>query len=188
MSEKWPRFPLRLEFDVTELPSLLSTSYDSKLWEELGDRCLACGMCTNVCPTCYCFNVADEVDFTLSAGTRFRVWDSCQLDKFATRGRRSQLPRQPRRPPAASLLPQGQVPDRRVRPAGLRRLRPLRPGLPGRHHARSTPSTSSTAGGIAQRSAAGQGGGSMTTPLQAHPERALDLPADHGHASPTSGR
>jgi len=84
MAEKWPRFPLRLEFDVTELPSLLSTSYDSSLWEELGQRCLACAMCTNVCPTCYCFNVLDEVDFTLSAGKRYRIWDSCQLDRFAT--------------------------------------------------------------------------------------------------------
>ena len=84
MAEKWPRFPLRLDFDITELPSLLSTSYDSSLWEELGKRCLACGMCTNVCPTCYCFNVLDEVDFTLSAGRRYRVWDSCQLDRFAT--------------------------------------------------------------------------------------------------------
>ena len=84
MSEKWPLFPLRLEFDVTDLPSLLSTSYDSKLWDELGARCLACGMCTNVCPTCYCFNVVDEVDLTLSAGRRFRVWDSCQLDGFAS--------------------------------------------------------------------------------------------------------
>lgn len=84
MTEKWPRFPLRLEFDVTELPSLLSVSYDSKLWDELGDRCLACAMCTNVCPTCYCFNVADEVELALTAGRRYRSWDSCQLDKFAT--------------------------------------------------------------------------------------------------------
>ncbi|MEW6568692.1 MAG: 4Fe-4S dicluster domain-containing protein [Chloroflexota bacterium] len=84
MSEKWPRFPLRLDFDATELPSLLSVSYDSSLWEELGERCLGCGMCTNVCPTCYCFNVVDEIDFTLSAGRRYRVWDSCQLDQFAT--------------------------------------------------------------------------------------------------------
>jgi sulfhydrogenase subunit beta (sulfur reductase) len=82
--EKWPRFPLRLDFDVTELPSLLSVSYDSKLWDELGERCLACGMCTNVCPTCYCFNVVDEVELTLDAGKRVRVWDSCQLDRFAT--------------------------------------------------------------------------------------------------------
>jgi formate hydrogenlyase subunit 6/NADH:ubiquinone oxidoreductase subunit I len=58
-------------------------SYHSHLWEELGKRCLACGSCTNVCPTCYCFNVKDEVDFALSVGTRTRTWDSCQLDEFA---------------------------------------------------------------------------------------------------------
>lgn len=83
IAEKWPRFPYRLEFDATELPSLLTASYTSDYWEELGDRCLACAMCTNVCPTCYCFNVVDEVDFTLSAGVRVRHWDSCQLDQFA---------------------------------------------------------------------------------------------------------
>jgi formate hydrogenlyase subunit 6/NADH:ubiquinone oxidoreductase subunit I len=83
ISEKWPRFPYRLEFDITELPSLLDASYHSDYWDELGDRCLACAMCTNVCPTCYCFNVADETDFTLSAGVRVRQWDSCQLDQFA---------------------------------------------------------------------------------------------------------
>jgi formate hydrogenlyase subunit 6/NADH:ubiquinone oxidoreductase subunit I len=84
IAEKWPRFPYRLEFDVTELPSLLTASYSSDYWDELGERCLACGMCTNVCPTCYCFNVIDEVDFTLEAGQRIRQWDSCQLDEFAT--------------------------------------------------------------------------------------------------------
>lgn len=84
LSEKWPRFSYRLDFDATELPSLLSMSTRSRLWEELGEKCLACGMCTNVCPTCYCFNVVDEVDFTLASGDRQRVWDSCQLDSFAT--------------------------------------------------------------------------------------------------------
>ncbi len=84
MSEKWQRFPYRLDFDISELPSLLSVSYRSTLWDELGERCLACGMCTIVCPTCYCFNVIDEVGFSLDTGERFRVWDSCQLDKFAT--------------------------------------------------------------------------------------------------------
>jgi len=83
MSDKWPLFPMRLEFDINELPSILDTSYDSTLWEELGERCLGCGSCTNVCPTCYCFDMRDEVDLSLQAGTRFRVVDSCQLDEFA---------------------------------------------------------------------------------------------------------
>ncbi len=83
LSEKWPRFPYRLEADVSDLASLLSVSYDSDLWEELGQRCLGCGSCTMVCPTCYCFNVVDEVDFTLQAGKRYRHWDGCPLQEFA---------------------------------------------------------------------------------------------------------
>jgi formate hydrogenlyase subunit 6/NADH:ubiquinone oxidoreductase subunit I len=84
MAEKWPRFSYRLDFDITELPDILTLSQNSVLWDELGERCLACGMCTKVCPTCYCFDVKDEVDLTLKNGQRQRVWDSCQIDEFAT--------------------------------------------------------------------------------------------------------
>lgn len=84
MGEKWPRFPYRLEFDLSELPSLVGLSYRSTLWEELAARCLGCGSCTTVCPTCTCFDVMDEVEFSLRAGRRCRVWDSCQLNRFAS--------------------------------------------------------------------------------------------------------
>ena len=83
LSGKWPHFKHRLEFDAAELPALLATAYDYPLWDELGERCLACGSCTNVCPTCYCFNVVDEVNLALTEGERVRTWDSCQLDEFA---------------------------------------------------------------------------------------------------------
>ena len=84
LSEKWPRFPYRLNFDVSDLPSLLSLSMKSPLWAELGERCLTCAACTNVCPTCFCFDVRDEVSLDLRHGQRVRTWDSCQLDEFAT--------------------------------------------------------------------------------------------------------
>jgi sulfhydrogenase subunit beta (sulfur reductase) len=83
LSAKWPRFTYRLDFDAAELPALLRRASDHPLWEELGGRCLACGSCTNVCPTCYCFNVVDEVNMALTEGERLRRWDSCQLDEFA---------------------------------------------------------------------------------------------------------
>jgi len=84
LSEKWPRFPYRLDFDVSDLPSLLNMSMQSPLWNELGERCLACASCTNVCPTCFCFDVSDEIGFDMKRGQRTRGWDSCQLDAFAT--------------------------------------------------------------------------------------------------------
>lgn len=83
LSEKWPHFPYRLDFDITDLPSLLNMSMKDPLWAELGDRCLACAACTNVCPTCFCFDVNDEVDLNMTSGRRVRTWDSCQLDAFA---------------------------------------------------------------------------------------------------------
>ena len=86
ISEKWGRFPYRLDFDVNDLPSLLNMSMKSPLWNELGDRCLACAACTNVCPTCFCFDVKDEIELDFQHGRRVRIWDSCQLDEFATIG------------------------------------------------------------------------------------------------------
>lgn len=83
LGAKWPRFSYRLEFDVGELSPLMSRSYDSPVWDRLAEICLACGQCTLVCPTCFCFNVYDEVQLSLEAGERWRRWDSCQLDEFA---------------------------------------------------------------------------------------------------------
>jgi sulfhydrogenase subunit beta (sulfur reductase) len=83
LGAKWPRFQSRLDFDAGELPALLATAYEHPLWEELGERCFACGSCTNVCPTCYCFNVTDTISLDLSESVRERSWDSCQLDEFA---------------------------------------------------------------------------------------------------------
>jgi len=82
-TSKVKHFADRLNFDSGELPSLLGDAFEHAHWEELEERCFACGSCTNVCPTCYCFNVVDEVNLALTEGERIRHWDSCQLDEFA---------------------------------------------------------------------------------------------------------
>jgi ferredoxin len=83
LGAKWPRFPYKLSFDVGELHPLMVRAYDSPVWDRLAEKCLACGQCTLVCPTCFCFNVYDEVALSLEDGERWRRWDSCQLDEFA---------------------------------------------------------------------------------------------------------
>lgn len=83
LSAKWPLFRMRLKMSKDQTPSLLTLGYGARIWQELGERCLACGSCTNVCPTCFCFDVQDELDITMQDGERARVWDSCQLREFA---------------------------------------------------------------------------------------------------------
>jgi sulfhydrogenase subunit beta (sulfur reductase) len=79
-------FPTPLQADVRDLPGILGRSWNSLLWDVLGERCLACGTCNMVCPTCYCFDVREEVALSLTEGERYRVWDSCQLEGFAKVG------------------------------------------------------------------------------------------------------
>ena len=65
------------------LKDLFETSVKSNIWKELDKRCVACGNCTNVCPTCYCFDVKDDINLDFNTGARYRVWDSCQNEDFA---------------------------------------------------------------------------------------------------------
>jgi sulfhydrogenase subunit beta (sulfur reductase) len=65
------------------LKPLFDKSFEAKVWQDLDKRCVACGNCTNVCPTCYCFDVRDEINLDLNTGYRYRVWDSCQNEEFA---------------------------------------------------------------------------------------------------------
>ena len=69
--------------DLGDLPDLFELEYDSALWHELGERCLACGACTAVCPTCYCFDVVDRPALSGEEATRERCWDSCLFSTHA---------------------------------------------------------------------------------------------------------
>ncbi len=80
--EKETKFVKKIPFDTRFLPEILEESYDSLVWEAIGKKCFSCGSCNLVCPTCYCFNIKDEVAANLAEGERKRVWDSCQLAEF----------------------------------------------------------------------------------------------------------
>jgi len=67
------------------LPQLMAmTEDDTAFWKEIANRCYSCGTCTLVCPSCYCFDVEDDVSLSnLAEGERIRLWDSCQQEGFA---------------------------------------------------------------------------------------------------------
>jgi ferredoxin len=69
--------------ELYKWPELLEDAYDHPLWEEKATLCFSCGSCNFVCPTCYCFDVHDEVNWDLQSGRRVRVWDGCMLSDFA---------------------------------------------------------------------------------------------------------
>ena len=55
----------------------------SQIWDRLGKLCLGCGICTYVCPLCYCTSSEDKTSFDQSICGRCRVWDACTLSTFA---------------------------------------------------------------------------------------------------------
>jgi sulfhydrogenase subunit beta (sulfur reductase) len=65
------------ELDVTDIKALLYRNYEHPRWDEVADRCLTCGNCTMVCPTCFCTTVEDTTDLAGEEVTRVQRWDSC---------------------------------------------------------------------------------------------------------------
>lgn len=61
----------------SDLESLLFQQQESPLWQVIGEKCLSCGNCTSVCPTCFCHHTIDETSLDGNITTRLRQWDSC---------------------------------------------------------------------------------------------------------------
>ncbi len=77
------REAFKLHVEIRDLPEIFEMEYQSDIWQELGERCLSCGSCSMVCPTCYCFDVADSVRPGSREGERSRSWDSCLFSTHA---------------------------------------------------------------------------------------------------------
>lgn len=65
------------QMDTDRLPELLFGRLDHPRWLEVADRCLACGNCTSVCPTCFCSTAEDPSDLAGEEASHVRLWDSC---------------------------------------------------------------------------------------------------------------
>ncbi len=77
------QFQNKLKYNYNRLPEVFEHSWNAEVWEEVAKRCVGCGTCNLVCPTCYCFDVEDNFDLSLQSGTRDRSWDGCMLNSFA---------------------------------------------------------------------------------------------------------
>lgn len=66
--------------DTKGVPEKLPALNDHPFWEQFSDRCLGCGICTYLCPTCHCFDIQDEIEGF--DGRRARMWDTCMFEEY----------------------------------------------------------------------------------------------------------
>ncbi|MCE5333986.1 MAG: 4Fe-4S dicluster domain-containing protein [Desulfobacteraceae bacterium] len=68
--------------DISAAPQSIRALFDNqKFWDEVSSKCLSCGACTYLCPTCYCFTITDEDHG--DSGKRLRSWDNCMSYQFS---------------------------------------------------------------------------------------------------------
>jgi sulfhydrogenase subunit beta (sulfur reductase) len=79
----WRDSQYKLKLDMTAMPDIMELNYERPLWKDFGDKCLSCGACSMVCPTCPCYNMRDQLKPVGKSGERQRSWDSCMFKPFA---------------------------------------------------------------------------------------------------------
>ena len=73
----------KTQVDVTGLANLMDINFESEVWEKWGAKCLSCGSCAMVCPTCYCYNVCEKIELNLKCSKKNKMLYSCNLVDFA---------------------------------------------------------------------------------------------------------
>ncbi|MGZ8687101.1 MAG: 4Fe-4S dicluster domain-containing protein, partial [Gaiellaceae bacterium] len=63
--------------ETHDLRDLLLGNLEHERWNQVAERCLTCGNCTMVCPTCFCTEVEDVTDLSGDNAERWRNWDTC---------------------------------------------------------------------------------------------------------------
>ncbi len=70
--------------NLVDIKDTMKQSFDCSVWDRAGERCVSCGSCTMVCPTCHCFSIFDKTNLGNTKGKRVRIMDSCHYEKFST--------------------------------------------------------------------------------------------------------
>ena len=69
--------------DTTDLRDLLYDNAEHPRWDDVASRCLSCGNCTMVCPTCFCTSVDEHTSLSGHDTEHWRIWDSCFTTDFS---------------------------------------------------------------------------------------------------------
>lgn len=70
--------------DTSDLTKILDLEFQAQVWQEWGEKCLSCGTCAQVCPTCYCYGVEEQVDMDFTHARKEKMLYSCNLLDFAS--------------------------------------------------------------------------------------------------------
>ncbi len=73
----------KTEVNIRNLPTVLDLEFESPVWDRWGDRCLSCGSCAAVCPTCYCYGVEERISMSFDESVKVKRLYSCNLLDFA---------------------------------------------------------------------------------------------------------
>ncbi len=71
------------EMRTDDIHDLLMHNLEHARWDDVAERCLSCGNCTLVCPTCFCTSVEESSDLAGTETSRTRRWDSCFTMDFS---------------------------------------------------------------------------------------------------------
>jgi len=69
-----------INFRMEELAGKLQGMFEHPIWSDISRRCLACGLCTHLCPTCHCYDL--QGNQAGEQGHRYRCWDSCMFSDY----------------------------------------------------------------------------------------------------------
>lgn len=72
-----------VNLEMIKIKDAMKKNYKAEIWEELGKRCIECGKCSLVCPTCFCFDINDQMVLGKGKGQRERCWASCFYQEFS---------------------------------------------------------------------------------------------------------
>ncbi|MDN5346788.1 MAG: hypothetical protein PWP65_352 [Clostridia bacterium] len=69
-----------LKVDLAGVTEKLQQMFEHPFWAQICRKCLGCGLCTYLCPTCHCFDIQSENRG--DSGIKFRCWDSCMFSEY----------------------------------------------------------------------------------------------------------